>query len=61
MQNAGMNEAQTGMKNTRRNINNSRYADDTTLMIESREELRNLLTKVKDKSEKASLKLNIQK
>ena len=60
MQNAGMNEAQTGMKNTRRNINNSTYADDTTLMIESREELKSLSMKFKEESEKAGLKLNIQ-
>ena len=59
MQNAGMNEAQTGMKNTRRNINNSRYADDTTLMIESREELKSLSMKFKEESEKAGFKLNI--
>ena len=59
MQNAGMNEAQTGMKNTRWNINNSRYADDTTLMIESREELKSLSMKFKEESEKAGFKLNI--
>ena len=60
MQNAGLDEAQTGMKNTRRNINNSRYADDTTLMIKSRKELKSLLMKVKEESEQSGLKLNIQ-
>ena len=61
MWNAGMDEAQTGIKIARRNINNVRYADDTTLMAESQEELKNLLMKVKKESEKAGLKLNIQK
>ena len=61
MQNAGMDEAQTGIKITRRNINNLRYADDTTLMAESEEELKSLLMKVKEDSEKVGLKLNIQK
>ena len=61
MINAGLDEAQAGIKIARRNINNLRYADDNLLMAEIEEELRNLLTKVKDKSEKASLKLNIQK
>ena len=61
MRNAGLDEAQTGIKIARRNINNFRYADDTTLMAESEEELKNLLMKVKEKSEKAGLKLNIQK
>ena len=61
MQNAGLNEAQAGMKTARRNINNLRYADDTTLMAESEEELKSLLMKVKEESEKAGLKLNIQK
>ena len=61
MQNAGMDEAQTGIKITRRNINNLRYADDTTLMAESEEELKSLLMMVKEESEKAGLKLNIQK
>ena len=60
MQNAGLDEAQAGIKIARRNINNLRYADDTTLMAE-REELTNLLTKVKEESEKVGLKLNIQK
>ena len=60
MQNAGMNEAQTGMKNTRRNINNSRYAD-ATLMAESKEELKSLLVRMKEESEKVGLKLSIQK
>ena len=54
-----MDEAQTGIKITRRNINNLRYADDTTLMAESEEELKSLLMMVKDKSEKAGLKFNI--
>ena len=57
MQNAGLNEAQTEIKIAGRNINNFRYADDTTLMAESRDELKNLLRKVKDESEKAGLKL----
>ena len=61
MLNAGLDEAQTGIKIARRNINNLRYADDTTLMAESEEELKNLLMKVKEESEKAGLKLNIQK
>ena len=56
-----MDEAQAGIKIARRNINNFRYADDTTLMAESEEELKSLLMKVKDESEKAGLKLNIQK
>ena len=61
MRNAGLEEAQAGIKNAGRNINNLRYADDTTLMAESEEELRSLLMKVKEKSEKVGLKLNIQK
>ena len=61
MQNAGLDEAQAGIKIARRNINNLRYADDTTLMAESEEELKSLLMKVKEESEKAGLKLNIQK
>ena len=61
MQNAGLEEAQTGIKIARRNINNLRYADDTTSMAESKEELKSLLMKVKEESEKAGLKLNIQK
>ena len=61
MQNAGLDEAQAGIKVVGRNINNLRYADDTTLMAESKEELKSLLMKVKDESEKAGLKLNIQK
>ena len=61
MQNAGLDESQVGIKITRRNINNLRYADDTTLMAESIEELKSLLIKVKKESEKAGLKLNIQK
>ena len=61
MRNAGLNEAQAGIKIARRNINNLRYADDTTLMAESNEELKSLLVKVKEESEKAGLKLNIQK
>ena len=56
-----MNKSQAGIKTAGRNINNLRYADDTTLMAESKEELKSLLTKVKEKSEKASLKLNIKK
>ena len=59
MRNAGLNEAQAGIKMAGRNINNLRYADDTTLMAESEEELKNLLMKVKQKSEKAGLILNI--
>ena len=61
MRNAGLEEAQAGIKIARRNINNLRYADDTTLMAESEEELKGLLTKVKAGSEKVGLKLNIQK
>ena len=61
MQNARLDEAQTGVKIARRNINNLRYADDTTLMAESEEELKSLLMRVKWESEKAGLKLNIQK
>ena len=61
MRNAGLEEAQPGIKIARRNINNLRYADDTTLMAESEEELKSLLMKVKEDSEKAGLKLNIQK
>ena len=60
-QNAGLDEAQAGIKIAGRNINNLRYADDTTLMAESEEELKNLLMKVKDETEKVTLKLNIQK
>ena len=60
MRNAGLEEAQARIKIVRRNINNLRYADDTTLMAESEEELKSLLMKVKEESEKASLKLNIQ-
>ena len=58
-QNARLDEAQAGIKIARRNINNLRYADDTTLMAENKEELKNLLMKVKEESEKAGLKLNI--
>ena len=61
IRNAGLEEAQAGIKIARRNINNLRYADDTTLMAESAEELKSLLMKVKEKSEKPGLKLNIQK
>ena len=61
MQNAGLDEAQAGIKIAERNINNLRYADDTTLMEETKEELKSLLMKVKEESEKAGLKLNIQK
>ena len=61
MRNAGLEEAQAGIKIARRNINNLRYADDTTLMPESEEELKSLLMKVKEESEKVGLKLNIQK
>ena len=61
MRNPGLEEAQAGIKIARRNINNLRYADDTTLMAESKEELKSLLMKVKEESEKVSLKLNIQK
>ena len=60
MRNAGLEEAQAGIKIARRNINNLRYADDTTLMAESEEELKSLLMKVKEESEKVGLKLNIQ-
>ena len=61
MQNAKLDEAQAGIKISRRNINNLRYADDTTLMAENKEELKSLLMKVKEESEKAGLKLTIQK
>ena len=61
MRNAGLDEAQAGLKITGRNINNLRYADDTTLMVESKEELKNLLMKVKEESETAGLKFSIQK
>ena len=61
MRNAGLEEAQAGIKIAGRNINNLRYADDTTLMAESEEELKSLFMKVKEGSEKAGLKLNIQK
>ena len=61
MRNAGLEEAQAGIKIARRNINNLRYADDTTLMAESEDELKSLLMKVKEESEKVGLKLNIQK
>ena len=61
MRNARLGEAQAGMKIARRNINNLRYADDTTFMAESKEELKSLLMKMKEESEKAGLKLNIQK
>ena len=61
MQNARLDEAQAGIKNAGRNINNLRYADDTTLMAESEEELKSLLMKVKEESENVGLKLNIQK
>ena len=60
MRNAGLEEAQAGIKIAGRNINNLRYADDTTLMAESKEELKSLLMKVKEESEEAGLKLNIQ-
>ena len=60
MKNMGLNEAQTGIKIARRNINNLRYADDTTLMAESKEELKSLVMKVKEESEKVGLKLNIK-
>ena len=60
MRNAGLEEAQAGIKIARRNINNLRYADDTTLMAESEEELKSLLMKMKEESEKVDLKLNIQ-
>ena len=61
VRNTGIDEAQAGMKIARRNINNLRYADDTTLMAENEEELKSLLMKVKEESEKVGLKLNIQK
>ena len=61
MRNAGLEEAQAGIKIARRNINNLRYEDDITLMAESEEEIKSLLRKVKEESEKAGLKLNIQK
>ena len=61
MRNAGLDEAQAGIKTAERNINNLRYADDTTLTAEREEELKSLLMKVKEESEKAGLKLNIQK
>ena len=61
MRNAGLDETQAGIKIDRRNINNLRYADNTTLMAESEEQLKSLLMKVKEKSEKVGLKLNIQK
>ena len=60
MWNARLDEVQAGIKNARRNINNSRYADDTTLMAENEEEWKNLLMKVKEEREKAGVKLNIQ-
>ena len=61
MQNDGLEEAQAGIKTVRRNFNNLRYANDATLMTESKEELKSLLMKVKEESEKVGLKLNIQK
>ena len=61
MRNTGLDEAQGGIKTARRNINNIQYADDTTLTAESKEELKSLLMKVKEESEKVGLKLNIQK
>ena len=61
MRNTGLEEAQAGIKIVGRNINNLRYADDTTLMVESEKELKSLLMKVKEESEKVDLKLNIQK
>ena len=61
MQNAGLDEAQAGIKISRRNINNLRYTDDTTLMAENEQELKSLLMKEKEESEKVDLKLNIQK
>ena len=61
MWNTGMDEAQAGIRTAGRNINNLRYADDTTLMAESKEELKSILIRLKEKSEKAGLKLNIQK
>ena len=61
MRNTGLDETQAGIKISRRNINNLRYTDDTTLMAESKEELKSFLMKVRDESEKAGLKLNIQR
>ena len=61
MRNSGLDEAKTGIKTARRNINNLRYADDTTLMAESEDKLKSLLIKVKEDNEKVGLKLNIQK
>ena len=61
MRNAGLDETQTGIKIARKNINNFRYSDDTTVMVESEEELKSLLMKVKEESEKVGLKLNVQK
>ena len=61
MRNTGLQEAEAGIKIARRNLNNLRYADDTTLMAESEEELKSLLMKVKEESEKVGLKLNVQK
>ena len=61
MQNVGLDDSQAGIKTARRNINNLRYADDTTVMTESKEELKSLLMRVKEESEKAGLKLNVQK
>ena len=61
IRNTGLNEVQAGIKIARRNINNLRYEDDTTIMVESKEELQSLLMKVKEESEKVGLKLNIQK
>ena len=61
MQNASLDESQAGIKSARRNINNLRYADDTTLLAESEEELKSLLMRVKEESERVGLKLNIQK
>ena len=61
MRNAGLDEAQAGIKIARRSVNNPRYANDTTLMAESEEQLKRLLIRVKEETEKASLKLNIQK
>ena len=61
MRNAGLDESQAGIKIARRNVNNLRYADDTTLLAESEEELNNVLMKMKEESEKVGLKLNIQK
>ena len=61
MRNAGLDEAQAGIKTAEKNINNLRFADDTTLMVESKEELKSLLMKVKEESAKVGLKLNIQK